>query len=107
MRRRSIGQQAALVAALLLTSACATMGGGGSGDCKGLVADKIKADHPQSRGASFDSNSVERRRINENAVAITGRGTVRTAKGGKRAFTYSCVYNERNRRLSKVQYRIN
>jgi hypothetical protein len=107
MKGRVVGQIAAVVAALVLTSACATMGGGGSGDCKGLVADKIKADHPQSRGASFDSGSVERRRINNNAVAITGRGTVRTAKGGKRGFTYSCVYNERNGRLSKVQYSVN
>jgi hypothetical protein len=85
---------------------CSTLHGAGSTSCQSRVADKISADHPPSRGSSFDSSTIERRRINDNTIAISGRGKVKTAKGPYRGFTYSCLYNERSGKLSKVQYRI-
>lgn len=94
----------ALVASAI--AGCSTLHGAGSTSCQSRVADKISADHPPSRGSSFDSSTIERRRIGDNAIAISGRGKVKTAKGAYRAFTYSCVYNERSGNLSKVQYRI-
>lgn len=73
--------------------------------CQRSVANRIRADHSPSRGASFDSG-VQRSPRGNNAVTISGWGNVRTAKGKKRGFTYSCVYNLRSGALSKVKYKI-
>lgn len=78
---------------------------GGVSGCQQRVADKIRADHQPSRGSSFDSD-VQRSKLGNNAVTIGGRGRVRTAKGKKRSFSYSCVYNHRTGKLSKVKYTI-
>ena len=73
--------------------------------CQRSVADRIRANHPASRGSSFDSH-VQRNPHGNNAVTISGWGNVRTAKGKKRGLTYSCVYNLRSGALSKVKYKI-
>lgn len=73
--------------------------------CQRQVADRIKADHPPSQGSSFDGQ-VQRDKNGENAVTIRGSGRVRTAKNKNRGFSYSCVYNHRNGKLSKVKYSI-
>jgi hypothetical protein len=78
---------------------------GGVRECQQRVADKIQSDHPPSRGSWFDSD-VERTPLGNNAVTISGRGRVKTAKGKKRGFSYSCVYNHRSGKLSKVKYLI-
>jgi hypothetical protein len=77
----------------------------GVSECQQRVADRIRKDHPPSRGSSFASD-VERTKLGDNAVTISGRGFVRTAKGKNRRFTYSCVYNHRSGKLSKVKYNI-
>jgi hypothetical protein len=73
--------------------------------CQQRIAEKIKADHPPSQGSSFDGQ-VQRDKNGENAVTIRGSGRVRTAKNKNRGFSYSCVYNHRNGKLSKVKYSI-
>ncbi len=79
--------------------------GDGVSQCQQRIANTIRADHPPSRGTSFESD-VQRSKWGNNAVTISGRGHLRTAKGKKRAFSYSCVYNHSNGKLSKVKYRI-
>jgi hypothetical protein len=106
MRRRWWRGVVALGVAAAVSAGCSTLHGAGSTSCQSRVADKISADHPPSRGSSFDSSTIERRRVNQNTLAISGRGKVKTAKGAYRGFTYSCLYNERSGKLSKVQYRI-
>lgn len=73
--------------------------------CQSRIAERIQADHPPSRGSSFDKN-VEREKQGENALAIRGSGKVHTAKGKNRSFAYSCVYNHRSGKLTKVKYSI-
>lgn len=73
--------------------------------CQQRIAEQIKADHPPSQGSSFDGQ-VQRDKNGENAITIRGTGRVRTAKNKNRAFSYSCVYNHRNGKLSKVKYGI-
>jgi hypothetical protein len=73
--------------------------------CQARIAERIQADHPPSRGSSFDKH-VERETLGDNALTIRGAGTVHTAKGKNRSFAYSCVYNHRSGKLSKVKYSI-
>ncbi|MDX2167895.1 MAG: hypothetical protein SF182_12550 [Deltaproteobacteria bacterium] len=99
-------RQGVLGMALAALAGCSTLHGAGTGPCQSQVQEKISAAHPQSRGTSFDSGSIERRRVGDNRIAISGRGKVKTAKGDYRAVTYSCVYNERSGGVSKVLYKI-
>ena len=74
-------------------------------ECQHRIADRIGDAHPESRGSSFSSD-VQRNALGNNAVTISGRGHVRTAKNKKKGFSYSCVYNVRSGKLSKVKYKI-
>ena len=78
----------------------------GSGECEQRVIDKIESDHPQSRGATIDSNSVQTRQATGNKTLITGRGRVRTKKGDSRPFTFSCEYYDTSGRVSDVRYTV-
>lgn len=87
---------------LAVLAGCSAMGRG-AGDCADRVAAKIKREHPQSRGTSFNSGSVETRRQGDR-VLVNGSGQVRTKDGDRRHFTYSCVYDDRTGRVGNVQY---
>ena len=103
MRRRCADM---LVLGLLLTLAgCSTLSGRGAGDCQDRVAAKIKHDHPQSRGSSFNSDSVNTRRDGDR-VTVTGAGQIRTKDDNRRRFTFSCVYNDRTGRVGNVSYNV-
>ncbi len=80
-------------------------GRGGVSECQQRIANKISADHPPSRGVSFDSDA-QRSSAGKNAVTISGWGRVRTAKNKRRGFSYRCVYNTSSGKLSKVNYSI-
>jgi len=108
LQRRTVMLSGALVVALCLLPAPSNAKQrhrSGVSQCQRSVAARISRDHPRSRGSSFASN-VQRSPRGNNAVRISGRGNVRTAKGRKRGFTYSCVFNTRSGVLSKVSYKI-
>lgn len=108
MQRRSWILGLTLVSSLCLLQAKAYAKhkhGDGVSQCQQGIANRIRADHPPSRGTSFDSD-VQRSKWGNNAVTISGRGHLRTEKGKKRSFSYSCIYNHSNGKLSKVKYRI-
>lgn len=92
-------------AALAAAAGCSALRGR-SGECQQRVVEKIEADHPQSRGATIESNSVVAREQGGNRTLISGRGRVRTRKGDYRFFTFSCVYNELSGRVSDVTYQV-
>jgi hypothetical protein len=94
-----------LASALAAGTGCSTMHRG-SGDCQEQVIAKIEHEHPQSRGAKIDSNSIQSRQNGTNHVQFSGRGTVRTQKGTYRGFTFSCVYNDLSGRVSDVRYQV-
>ena len=105
-RRRFFGPVLVTVVCLLPANGWAkSKHSGGVSACQHRVAERIQSDHPPSRGSKFDSD-VDRTKLGDNAVTISGRGWVRTAKNKKRSFSYSCVYNHRNGKLSKVRYSI-
>jgi hypothetical protein len=79
--------------------------GGAVYECQELVASRISADHPPSRGTAFDGN-VWHSRYGNNAERISGQARVRTARGWNRRVTYSCLYNRRNGRVSAIRYDI-
>lgn len=95
-----------LLACLLASAGCSTMQIG-AGNCQARISDKILNDHPQSRGSTFDADSVQRRRQGDDTILVTGRGRVRTKKGDYRHFTYKCVYNQRAERVTSASYTIN
>ena len=80
-------------------------GGDAVHECQALVANRISADHPPSRGTAFDGN-VWQSQYGHNAERISGQARVRTARGWNRRVTYSCLYNRRNGRVSGVRYDI-
>ena len=92
-----------LVATALATAGCSALRHG-TGECQQRVIDKIESDHPQSRGTTIDSNSIQSRQENGNKTLITGRGRVRTKKGDYRNFTFSCEYYDTSGRVSDVRY---
>ena len=99
------GMMLLLAIALAATSGCSTLRRG-TGDCQQRVIDKIENDHPQSRGTSIDSSSIETHKQGASRVLVTGRGRVRTQKGDYRQFTFSCVYNDSSGRVSDVKYQV-
>ena len=100
MHRREV--TGVLLGLLLALFGCSTLGRG-TGDCQDRVAAKIKRDHPQSRGSSFNGDTVDTRRQGDR-VTVTGTGQVRTKDGDRRQFTYSCLYNDRTGRVGNVSY---
>lgn len=92
-----------LAIALAAGAGCSAMQRGTS-DCQQRVIDKMETDHPQSRGAKIDTNSIQTRQQGSNRILVTGRGRVRTQKGDLRGFTFSCVYNDFSGRVSDVKY---
>ena len=103
MRRRCA--DLLILGLLLALAGCSTLSGRGVGDCQDRVAAKIKRDHPQSRGSSFDSGTVNTRRDGDR-VSVTGAGEVRTKDGDRRRFTFSCVYNDRTGKVGNVSYNV-
>jgi hypothetical protein len=97
----------AIAAACLLPASASAKKKHHSGvrECQQRIADKIRDAHPESRGSSFSSD-VQRNGLGNNAVSISGRGQVRTAKNKKKGFSYGCVYNLRSGKLSKLKYKI-
>ena len=107
LRRRWLIGAALVVPLYLLPAPCSAKQKhrGGVTQCQQRVADKIRAGYSPSRGVSFDSG-VQRNPRGHHAVTISGWGHVRSAKGKKRGFAYSCVYDQRSGALSKVKYTI-
>jgi hypothetical protein len=93
------------LAIALAASGCSTLRRQ-TGECQQRVIDKIESDHPQSRGTTINSNSVQTRQQNGNKTLVTGRGRVRTQKGDYRNFTFSCEYYDTSGRVSGVRYDI-
>jgi hypothetical protein len=94
-----------LASALAAGSGCSTMHRG-SGDCQEQVIAKIEREHPQSRSAKIDSNSIQSRQTSTNRIQFTGRGLGRTQQGSYRGFTFSCVFNDLSGRVSDVRYQV-
>jgi hypothetical protein len=91
-----------ILSLLAILAGCSSFSRGAS-DCQDRVAAKIKREHPQSRGTSFNADSADNRRDGDR-VLLSGTGQVRTKEGDRRRFTYSCVYNDRTGRVGNVQY---
>jgi hypothetical protein len=93
------------VIAAVPAAARAKRHGEAAGECQQRVASRIRADHPRSRGTSFDPE-VQRTGSRQGALHLGGAGYVRTAKGAMRRFTYTCVVDRATRSVTRVRYTV-